>query len=76
MTTATVVHLRIYDDLSDMPQPTGPVGVEVPDEATDDQIIEALSREGDHSRPFAIERRNECINPGWALAYLPEGGSR
>jgi hypothetical protein len=68
------VYLRTYDHLSEVPQPSGPVVLEVPDGATDDQIIEVIEREGDQARPFTIERRDGLVNPGWALAYVDGAG--
>lgn len=45
MSTETV-HLRIYDDRSrDVPQPLGPMAVEVPWRATDEQVVEAIKAE-------------------------------
>jgi len=67
--TTPAVQLRVYDDRLAVPQPTGPVAIEVPDDATDDQIVEAISELADHSRPFRIRRVDGCINPGWLLIY-------
>lgn len=68
-----MTELRIYDDRSDAPQPVGPVALDVPDDATDDQVIEAI-REGwaDRSRTFVIGRQDGAINPGWKLLYPAE----
>jgi hypothetical protein len=73
------VDLRTYDDHSDVPQPAGPVGVEVPDGATEAEIVAAIERDwADPERPYTIQyddgrlgRAPITVNgPGWRLFYL------
>jgi hypothetical protein len=62
--------LRIYDDRSGVPQPAGPVELDVHDNATDDEIIAAIRREwANQSRPFSIDWNGGRINQGWRLVY-------
>jgi hypothetical protein len=65
-------YLRIYDDRSDAPQPIGPLTLDVPEDASDDEITEAIRREADSSRRYAIHRRHGSINPGWQLVYYDD----
>lgn len=73
----TTISVRTYDHRSDAPQPLGPVGLEVPDGASDEQIIEQIRREWvDPSRPADIKWSDGgssslfAINRGWAVIYL------
>jgi hypothetical protein len=67
--------LRIYDDHSDVPQPSGPVRVDVPEGATDEQVIAKIQECANPERPFRITFSDGAvgglrINPGWKLLYL------
>ena len=66
-------HLRIYDDNDrETPQPAGPVALDVPEDATDDEIRRVIERDvANRSRPFTIRFNGGNINgPGWRLIYL------
>lgn len=59
------LHLRVYDNRSDAPQPTGPVSLDLPADVTDDQIIEEIERAwANRLRPFRIDYQEGSINPG------------
>jgi hypothetical protein len=66
--------LHIYDDRSDVDtQPLGPRPLDLPEDATDDQIVEEIkryARYADPSRPFEIEHWDGPFNNGWQLVYL------
>jgi hypothetical protein len=71
------VQLRIYDDTSDVPQPQGPVILNVPDGASDEQIVEQIRREWvDPARPAFVRYRGGDINPGWGIYYAPAEATR
>ena len=57
-------HLRIHDDESDVPQPSGSVGLDVPESATDEEIIVEIERTwADPSRPHVIDFKGGWVNP-------------
>jgi hypothetical protein len=63
-------HVRVYDRHGGPTQPTGPAEVDVPEGATDEEIIAAIRREYvNPSRPADIEWRGGNINRGWAVRY-------
>lgn len=64
------VLVRIYDDHSDAPQPIGPIGLDVPDGATDAEIAQEVKRQwASPTRPASVEWNGGSINRGWAVRY-------
>jgi hypothetical protein len=68
-------HLRIYDNHADIPHPSGPVALDVPEGAADEEIVSMIRQWANPERPFRISFSDGavaglCINPGWRLVYL------
>lgn len=66
--------LRVYDHrdaAAGCSQPTGPIELDVAENATDSEIRAAIWRvEGQPDRPAAIRWNGGFVNRGWVLEYL------